>query len=150
MEKRIKYGTILLTFLITSLLIYGYFYHVSGDSPVPVKADMHMSAKELIGLADKDEALFDRQCLNKILSVGGIVKEIKRSRSGNYILSLELSPATPSAGTEADSSFFINCSFDSLYDRSSLSLKPGDSCSIRGACAGHLANIILLQCIIEK
>jgi hypothetical protein len=150
MEKRIKYGTILLTFLITSLLVYGYFYHVSGDCPVPVKADMHMSAKELIGLADKDEALFDRQCLNKIISVGGNIKEVKRSRAGNYILSLGPRSSMPSPGTESGSSFFINCSLDRLYDRRGISLKPGDSCSIRGTCAGHLANIILVQCIIEK
>jgi len=141
MEKRIKYGTILLIFLITGLLVYGYFHHVFGDSPVPAKADMHISARDLISLADNDESLFDRRCLARILSVGGIVKDIKRGKSGNYILSLGTNPGIPSS---------ISCSLDSLYNRRNLSLKTGDSCSIRGTCAGHLANIILVQCIIEK
>jgi hypothetical protein len=141
MEKRIKYGTILLIFLIIGLLVYGYFYHVFGDSPVPAKADRHISAHDLIALADTNEFLFDRQCLDKILSVGGIIKDIKRGKSGNYILSLGTNPGIPS---------LINCSLDSLYNHRSLSLKTGDSCSIRGRCAGHLENIILAQCIIEK
>ncbi len=141
MEKQIKYGTILLIFLITSLLVYGYFYHLFGDSPVPAKADRHISAYDLIGLADTNEFLFNRQCLGKILSVGGIIKDIQKGKSGNYILSLGTNPGLPS---------FISCALDSLYDHRNLSLKKGDSCSIRGTCAGHLANIILLQCIIEK
>lgn len=150
MEKRIKYGTILLIFLITSLLIYGYFYHAAGDRPIPIKADIHISAQELISLANKDDTLFDSQCLNKILSVGGIVKEIKKSRSGNYILSFGTGVAISPDRPDPDSSSSISCSLDTLYNQHGLSLRPGDSCSIRGACAGHLANIILVQCIIEK
>lgn len=141
MEKRIKYGSILLILLITGLLIYGYFYHVCGGAPVPAKADLKISAYNLIRSADNDESLFDRQCLNRVLSVGGIVKDIKRNKSGNYVLSL---------GASANTSSFISCSLDSLYNRLNLSLKTGDSCSILGTCAGHLSNIILVQCIIEK
>lgn len=141
MEKRIKYGTILLTCLIISLLVYGYFYHIFGDAPVPAKADRSISAHDLIALADTNESLFNHQCLDKILSVGGVIKDIKRGKSGNYVLSLGVGPAIPP---------FISCSLDSLYNHRHLSLKTGDSCSIRGRCKGHLENIILAQCIIEK
>jgi hypothetical protein len=141
MEKRIKYGTILLIFLITSLLIYGYFYHISGDNPVAAKADIKISARDLIDLADKDGPLFDRRYLYKILSVGGVIKDIQRGKSGNYTLSLGGYPGTLSS---------ISCSLDSLYNRRNLSLKTGDSCSVRGTCAGHLADIVLVQCIVEK
>lgn len=141
MEKRIKYGITLLIFLIIALLIYGYFYQISGGASTPAKADIKISARDLISLARKHEALFDQQYLYKILSVGGVIKDIKRSKSGNYTLSLEGNPDIPAS---------ISCSLDSIYNNRHLSLKPGDSCLIRGACAGQLSDIILVQCIIEK
>lgn len=141
MEKRIKYGTNLLLLLITGLLIYGYFYHISWDKAVPAKADIKISARDLISLANKNTAQFDRQYLYRTLSVGGVIKDIKKSKSGNYILFLE---------GNRDILPSISCSLDSLYNSRNLSLKAGDSCSIRGICAGQLADIILVQCIIEK
>ena len=141
MEKRIKYGTILLIFLITSLLVYGYFYHMSEGRFPPLKADYMTSARDLISLADSSESSFDQQYLYKILSVKGVVRDIERNKAGNYILSLAGNPGQASS---------VNCSLDSLYNRHALPLIIGDSCSIRGTCAGHLSDIILVECIIEK
>ena len=141
MEKRIKYGTILLIFLIIGLLIYGYFYHISVGSSLPLNADIKISARKLISLTDSSESSFDQKYLYKILSVGGVVKDIKRNKLGIYIVSLEGNPGDPSS---------VNCTLDSLYNHHTLPLKIGDSCSIRGICAGHLTDIILVECIIEK
>ncbi|HEX9509451.1 MAG TPA: hypothetical protein VF939_03145 [Puia sp.] len=141
MEKRIKYGTILLIFLIISLLVYGYFYHISQGRSLPAKAAITISARDLTSQADRDEPNFDHRYLYKILSVGGVVKDIKRNKSGNTILSLEGNPGIPSS---------VDCTLDSLYNRHPPSLKAGDSCSIRGTCAGHLSDVILVECIIER
>ncbi|HTI11568.1 MAG TPA: hypothetical protein VL832_23500 [Puia sp.] len=141
MEKRIKYGTTLLLLLITGLLVYGYFYHLSGGMAAPAKADIKVSARELINLADKNEARFDQLYLYKTLSVGGMIKDIIRSKSGSYTLLLGGNPSIPTS---------ISCPLDSIYNSHSLSLRKGDSCSLRGTCAGRLADIILVQCIIEK
>ncbi len=141
MEKRIKYGTILLIFLITSLLVYGYFSHMSGGRFPPLNADSKAFARDLISLADSSESSFDQKYLYKILSVRGVVRDIKRNKAGNYTLSLAGNPGEASS---------INCSLDSLYKHHALPLIIGDSCSIRGTCAGHLLDIILLECIIEK
>ena len=141
MEKRIKYGTILLTVLITSLLVYGYFHHMSGGRFPPLKADYKTFARDLIMLADSSDSSFDQKYLYKILSVRGVVRDIKTNKSGNYILSLAGNPGEASS---------VNCSLDSLYNHQALPLIIGDSCSIRGTCAGHLSDIILVECIIEK
>ncbi|MES1159269.1 MAG: hypothetical protein ABUM51_00785 [Bacteroidota bacterium] len=141
MEKRIKYGTTLLLLLISGLLVYGYFYHLSGGRTSPAKADSKVTARDLISLADKNEALFDRLYLYKTLSVGGVIKDIERSKSGSYTLSL---------GGDTNIPTSINCPLDSLYNSRTLSLRKGDSCSVRGTCAGRLADISLVQCIIEK
>jgi hypothetical protein len=141
MEKRIKYGTILLTFLITSLLVYGYFYHMSEGHFPPLKADYKTPARDLISLADSSESSFDQKYLYKILSVRGVVRDIKRNKSGNYILSLAGNPGVASS---------VNCALDSLYNHQVLPLIIGDSCSIRGTYAGRLSDIILVECIIEK
>jgi hypothetical protein len=141
MEKRIKYGTTLLLLLIIGLLVYGYFYHLSGGLAAPAKADCTVTARDLINLADKNEALFDQLYLYKTLSVGGVIKDIERSKSGSYTLFLCGDPITPTS---------INCPLDSIYNTRTLTLKKGDSCSVRGTCAGRLAHITLVQCIIEK
>jgi len=122
-------------------MVYGYFYHTTEGSAPPLKAEVKTSARQLISLADSSESSFDRQYLYKILSVGGIVKDIKKNKSGNYILSLK--------GNSGDFSS-VDCALDSLYNHHTLPLKTGDSCAIRGTCAGHLSDIILVECIIEK
>ena len=122
-------------------MVYGYFYHTTEGSAPPLKAGVKTSARELINLADSSEYSFDRRYLYKILSVGGIVRDIKRNKSGNYLLSLKGDPGDPSS---------VNCTLDSLYNHHTLSLKAGDSCAIRGTCAGHLSDIILVECIIER
>ena len=141
MEKRITYGTTLLLLLFTGIMVCGYFYHISEGMAFPAKADVKVTARDLIGLADKNEALFDQAYLDKTLSVGGVIKDIKRSKSGSYTLSLRGDPIIPTS---------ISCPLDSIYNARTLSLRKGDSCSVRGTCAGRLADITLVQCIIEK
>lgn len=141
MEKRIKYGPPLLICILSSLLIVGYFYYLTRGTTVVAKADFRISARNLISLADSDESSFDHRYLNKIFSVAGVINDIKRNKSGTYILSLKGNPGVAST---------INCTFDTLYNHRTLPLTAGDSCSIRGAFAGHLSDIILVDCIIEK
>ena len=141
MEKRVKYGGILLILLTLGLIIYGYFYGAS-DRTIPtaaVKNAIPVTATDLIRLSNKDEAQFNHQYLNKVLSVRGVIRRIRKSRSGITVL-LEGHPATPEA---------VSCTLDTLYNRSYPEWKTGDSCTIQGNCAGLLKDIILIQCIIE-
>ena len=141
MDRRVKYGWTLLLLLIAGLFLYGYFYHMADQAPrrgatmaIPV------TAADLIRLADNNENLFDREYLYKTLSVRGIIRKVRKSRNGITVL-LEGQHALPEA---------ISCSLDTLYTTPYQELIPGDSCIIRGNCAGRLRDIILLQCIVEK
>jgi len=141
MEKRIKYGTALLLFLITGLGLYGYFTHLSGQSSDTIRhADVHTTAAALSTIADQNETVFDSQYLYKTLSVRGIVRKIRKNNDG-YILHL---------GNTTSPSLTIRCIMDTIYDNNPLSVSVGDSCAIRGTCAGHLKEVVLLSGIIEK
>jgi hypothetical protein len=130
----------LLLIFIAGLLIYGYFYHMSGQpSHTAFKTSVHVNASDLITLSDEDEAMFNRKYLYKILSVRGIIRKVKISR-GAVTVMLGGLPALPEV---------VSCSLDTLYDPPS-DLRAGDSCTIQGSCAGCLKDIILLQCIVEK
>ena len=141
MEKRVKYGGILLLFLIIGLLLYGYFFHIAGTLfPVSVRTSIHVNAGDLIRLSNTDESSFDRQYLYKVLSVRGVVQKIKRDKTGITVLL-----GGPPALHEA-----VSCSLDTLYNNHQPDLQPGDTCTIQGNCAGCLKDIILLQCIVKK
>jgi len=140
MNRRVKYGWTLLLLIITGLLLYGYFYHMADQAPRRISTtSIPVSATDLISLSNKNEALFNQEYLYKVLSVRGIVREVRKSRNGIIVL-LEGQHALPEV---------VSCSLDTLYTRHP-DLQPGDSCTIRGNCAGRLQNVILLQCIIEK
>jgi hypothetical protein len=140
MDRRVKYGWTLLLLLIAGLLLYGYFYHRTDQAPHGITTtSIPISAADLISLSDKNEALFNRKYLYKVLSVRGVVREVRKTRNGIIVL-LEGQHALPEA---------VSCSLDTLYTHLP-ELQPGDSCTILGNCAGRLQNVILLQCIVEK
>src|SRR3954468_11904021 len=130
MEKRFKYSGLLLIFLIAGLLLYGYFYHRPGRTTLVATARhaIPVTAADLINLSNKDEAQFNHQYLNKVLSVRGIIRRIRKSKSGTTIF-LEGRPAMPEA---------VSCTLDTLYGGSQHNLHTGDSCTIQGNCAGCL------------
>lgn len=141
MEKRVRYGGIMLLILIAVLLLYGYFFHITNTfSPVPVNTSIRVNAGDLVRLSNKNEALFDRQYLYKVLSVRGVVQKVKKNKSGITVV-LGGAPALPRT---------VSCSLDTLYNSRQPDLQPGDSCTIQGNCAGCLKDIVLLQCIIVR
>lgn len=141
MEKRTKYGTTLLLFLITGLSLYGYIRHSSGSTPIIAKADLYITADDLIRAFERNESFSDSLYLYKKLSVRGIIKKVEKNESGNYMIFLGTRSAIPG---------LINCYLDSLYRSYPRSLHIGDSCILIGTCAGHLSDVILVGCIIEK
>ncbi|HEY4205431.1 MAG TPA: hypothetical protein VGM31_01410 [Puia sp.] len=138
--RHVPYGRTLLLLFLAGLLVYGYFYHVAYRFPPKVSsASIPVDAAGLISLADKNEALFNKKYLYKVLSVTGVVRDVLKNKNGTTVV-LEGQHTLPEA---------VNCSLDTLYTPHP-ELAPGDSCTIRGNCAGRLKDVILLQCIIEK
>jgi hypothetical protein len=141
MHKRIKYGIFLLLLLATGLSIYGLFFHSTSDSKVAAKADVHIGAGDLAAAFDNHESLSDSLYLYKVLSVSGIVRKIRKNRSGNYTISL---------GDRTSITAAVSCIFDSTYNHRHIPVMTGDSLTIWGTCAGHLADVVMVQCIMEK
>ncbi|HMH22672.1 MAG TPA: hypothetical protein VK563_12890 [Puia sp.] len=137
MEKRIKYGGSFLLLLLAGMALYVYIYEyrLSRTSTTFIKgADIHISARKLTSLFDSSEATSGQRFLYKVLSVSGILKKIGKNEQGGYSVDLD----------------GVRCSLDSLYNSQPPDLNIGDSLSIRGVCAGHLSNVLMVQCIIEK
>jgi len=142
MERRIKYGTAAFALLLAILALYSYLTHRNDngrsrlqDSAIPI------TAFDLAHSFEKNETVSNQTYLNKILSVRGVIKDIRKDEHGGYLVDL---------GSRRDLPFSVHCSLDDLYTRHDLPVKKGDSCAISGTCAGLLTNIVLLQCVIEK
>ena len=141
MQRRTKYGILLSLFLLSGLLIYGFFCRFCPRPAPLVKADIFVSPDSLTASFDSNEALSDSLYLYKVLSVRGSITKILKRESGNYMITL---------GDEAPGKSVVDCNLDTIYNHQFLSFKNGDSVTIRGTCAGRLQNVILMQCIIEK
>lgn len=140
MDRRVKYGWTVVLLLIAGLFLYVYFYRTTDQSPLRVgTSSIPVSAADLIRLSDKNEAVFNQEYLYKVLSVRGIIRNVRKNKKGITVL-LEGQHALPEV---------VSCTLDTLY-APRPELQPGDSCIIRGNCAGRLRDIILLQCIVEK
>jgi len=141
MQRRTKYGILLSLFLLSGLLIYGFFCRFYPRPAPLARADIFVSPDSLTASFDRNEALSDSLYLNKVLSVRGSITKILKRESGNYIITL---------GDEMPGKSVVDCNLDTIYNHQLLSLKNGDSVTIRGTCAGRLQNVILMQCIVEK
>ena len=145
MEKRIKYGGSFLFAFLVGMAIYVYIYnkyHFSPDSPASLReADISITARKLISSFDSSETLSGQEYLYKVLSVRGIVKKVKKSEQGQYTVYL---------GSKLNAAGSVSCSLDNLYKCHPISLKTGDSVAIRGTCAGHLSDVVMIQCYNRK
>lgn len=141
MERRSKYGFYLLVFLIAGLALYGILYGVYGGNKTLVPADLRITAPGLTVSFEENEGVADSLYLYKVVSVSGVFQQLIDDGPGRYIVRLSGDPS---------GKVMVDCHMDSIYTREDLLLRTGDSVTVRGTCAGRWANVILLQCIIEK
>ena len=141
MERRIRYGIILLFCLVATLGVYGILFQSRSSGHVFAKVDFSMTAGELAAAFDHDEALSDSLYLYKVLAVTGRVRKVRKDETGSYSVTL----GTPMTGEAA-----VDCRLDGQFNQQYATLQPGDSLRLLGICAGRLQNVILVQSIIEK
>lgn len=140
MQPHTKYGILLFLLLLSGLFIYGLSCRFPPPAPTP-RTDFLVSPDSLTSAFDSNEALSDSLYLYKVLTVRGRITKILKRDSGNYVITL---------GEEVPGRSVIDCDLHAMYNQRLLSLKKGDSVTIRGTCAGCLQNVILIQCIIEN
>jgi len=141
MERRSKYGFLLLVLLIAGLALYGILHGIYGEGKTLAPADLLTTASRLTASFEGNEGLADSLYLYKVVSVSGVFQQLIDDGPGQYIVRLSGDPSGKA---------MVDCHMDSFYTREDLLLRTGDSVTIRGTCAGRLINVLLLHCIIEK
>ena len=119
--------------------------HLDGS-----KADLKISAADLIKKFETDEAAANKEFLGKkldfIITVSGPVKEIIKDETGAYTVVLGDSTTKSS----------VRCSIDSMQNQQAASLNAGSNVSIKGAITGFMkedlgigSDVVLNRCVIE-
>lgn len=91
-----------------------------------LKADIKISATDLIHEYETNDSSANRKFLGKIVEVSGNIKEIKKDDNGYYIVEL--------SGTST--LYSVRCSIDSAHIQEVAKLVRGSLTTIRGACIG--------------
>lgn len=139
MQRHTLYGILLMLVLILGISIF-FFRHFTPPSSV-ARADIFINSSALVASFEGNEKLADSLYLYKVLSVTGVATRILKREEGNYIITL---------GEQSPGRAAVDCSMDTVYNHQFLSIKNGDSVTLRGTCVGRLTNVTLMQCIIEK
>ncbi|HPG11954.1 MAG TPA: hypothetical protein PLU37_10510 [Chitinophagaceae bacterium] len=111
-----------------------------------VKADMEISAADILAEYEKDEAASNQLYLDKVIAVKGTVKSLEKNDKGHYSVVL---------GNE-NSMASVRCSMDSIHQRKAEDLVTGSVVTVKGACTGFNSNdllgsdLILNRCVIQN
>ncbi len=142
LKKQTKY--ILLGILVVIIIgaIYGYTEYMRKPADLAgVKADIVVSASQLFSEYSQNEKVANAKYFNKVINVRGILKSIDKDHSGG--ISLALDGGDPISG--------VACELDSRHIADAEHVRPGDSLTITGTCAGLLTDVILNRCsVVQK
>lgn len=130
MRKKILFAVIILAVLGGA---YGYYeYNRPVASIEKKKADVALTASELLAAFEADEAAANSQYTEKIIQVTGVISELVSKESGNKIF---METNNPMSG--------VICEMEDGQEISSL--KTGEKITIKGKCTGFLSDVVLVQ-----
>lgn len=101
-------------------------YNRTNKDIASVKADVKISATDLIHAYETNDTLSNQKYLGKIIEVNGSIKKIDKDDSGGYVVVL--------GDTSSLSS--VRCALDSTHTSDAADLKQGTSATVRGFCSG--------------
>jgi hypothetical protein len=143
-----KRRIIIILFLVTAIV--GTWkglalYNEKNPDLGATKADVEISAKDLVQAYESSDSIADIRLLGKIVEVNGPVKKVEQDEKGYYTVVLG----------DTASSTSIRCSMDTAHNADASKLKPGSSTVVRGNCAGFSkdefglgSDVILNRCAI--
>jgi hypothetical protein len=121
--------------------IYAYTEYVRKPADLAgAKADVTLSATQLLGEFSKDEKAANQKYLNKITSVQGILKSIDKDHTGSISLSLD-------AGDPLEG---VSCELDARHLADADNVHVGDNVTVTGICTGMLTDVVLVRCSAQK
>lgn len=112
---------------------YGYKeFTRTNEDLAKVKADIKVTATQLVGEYKTNDSTADKKYLNKIIEVEGNVKKVEKDEKGNYTIVL------------GDTSLLsIRCSMDTVHQQDAALLNAGSSTIVRGAYSGFKKNELM-------
>lgn len=115
-----------------------YLYNKPHSDTSAIKPAFSFDARDLYLEYRKDEAAADKKLVNKVIQVKGTVSDLRQTDS---TADIQLDAGDPE-GT-------ISCGFlVTGHKQMSLPAK-GSSVTIKGRCTGFLADVNLVDCVIE-
>lgn len=136
MRKKIFFS---IGILMLCLVGYGiYLYNKPHTSVAALSPAVTISAANLYAAYAQNEAIANKQFLDKVILVKGTVSYLSRTDSTLTVL---LESNNLAGG--------VSCN---VIAKNSVaaSLKNGEPISIKGKCTGYLADVMLADCVVEK
>jgi len=123
--------------IIAAVLVYMYTFRKTDPSVASKKADIEISAAELLKSFETDEAAANALYLGKIIRVSGVVESVSEDSVG---ISIYLQDADAMAG--------VICSFDKKTNDISW-VEKGSTVKIKGICTGYLMDVVFNRCAMD-
>jgi hypothetical protein len=98
-----------------------------------IKADVKISAINLINEYEANDSLANRKYLGKVIELTGNVRKLEDDGSGNYTIVLG----------EQGSLSSVRCTMDTMYRNDAAAVPEGSSVTVRGLCSGFKKNELL-------
>ncbi len=135
MKKKILFAVIILAVLGGAYGYYEYNRPVAGTEKK--KADVEISASDLLAAFEADEAAANSQYSGKVIQVNGIIGSMESKESGNKI---SIQTDNPMSG--------VICEMEDGQDISSLN--TGETVTVKGVCTGFLSDVVLVRSSLVK
>jgi hypothetical protein len=114
------------------------FFLSSKEHTANTKAEIYITANELIDAYVSDEKKANSMYTNKLLEVSGTLKSITHLNNRNTII----------LDNDGDSSGII-CDLSDIESNKLTNLKKNQKIKVKGLCKGFLKDVVLLNCYIE-
>ena len=122
--------------MVLAAVWYGYGVYNEGPRDLKEeKADVGISAEELLQAYLVDEVLANNMYLDKVISVRGKVQEIRDGVVSTIIFET------------SDPMSTIVCELANKEDKKGIEI--GQEVNVKGQCTGFLSDVIMVKCIIE-
>lgn len=142
MNKRILIvaGGVIVVALATILLYVFSSYYKPHRKVEQETAAKTVKATALFEEYSQDEEKANKNYLNQVIGVEGMVKEVK-AEGEETILILD----------SGDEIFGVNCTIDATEKKENVrKLKTGEEVKLKGVCTGMTMDVVLIKCFITK
>lgn len=132
---RVFIALVLLGF-IGAIATWLYVFKESDSNVASRKADVEISARDLVARFEENESLANSNFLDKVILVKGNIESVNEDSLG---ISVYLKNSDDIAG--------VICSF-SKGDVDLKRIIPGHTINVKGLCTGYLMDVVLNKCAI--